>query len=519
MKVVTVDEMRRIEAESQACGISTDRLMENAGLAVAEQIRHALGELKSEHLVILVGPGNNGSDGLIAARHLDDWGARVHVYICGKRPKPDVHLRELLDRAADVREVVDESFLQGLERAMDSATIVIDAMLGTGRSRALNGVIGAACAAVKAAKDQRPFLRIMALDVPTGLDADDGSIDEATPRADATIALGYPKVGLFLFPGAAHVGHLYVADIGIPSGLDSDVGLEVASPNWVATRLPKRPISANKGIFGKVLVVAGSSNFIGAANLACAGAVRTGAGLVTLATPRSLIPAVATALPEVTYVPLPEVAWGEVDGPTAAGEILNTLPSYDSVLIGPGLGQGAGSVSMVTNIFLGLIESELPRFVIDADGLNILSSIPRWWRRFPGAVVTPHPGEMARLTGQTVREVECGRIGVSRGARDLWDTNVLLKGAYSIITGDSKTMINPFANPALATAGTGDVLGGIVASLVAQGLMGFEAAVVGAYLHGTAGEDVREVMGDAGSAASDLLKHIPPVIKRLRAIY
>ena len=517
MKVVTVDEMRSIEAASEAHGTSTAQLMENAGLAVAEQARDALGDLKSEHIVVLVGPGNNGGDGLVAARHLDDWGARVHVFVCGKRSAGEAHLEELRDRAADVREFSGESQLAELKPVLESATMVIDAILGTGHARPLQGVIGAVCAALNEAKAERRELLIMALDVPTGLDADTGVVDEATPMADATIALGYPKVGLFLFPGADRVGHLYVADIGIPPGLDDDVGLEVASPGWAAARLPKRPISANKGTFGKVLVVAGSASFIGAANLACAGAIRAGAGLVTLATPRSLVSAVAAALPEVTYVPLEEAGWGEVDGPRAADQIIEALPAYDSVLVGPGLGQGGGSTHLVTRLIESLPPDCKAKFVVDADGLNILSQVSAWWTKLPGAVVTPHPGEMARLMGRSVGDVQASRIDVARGAAASWDGTVLLKGAYSVVAGSgTRAIINPFANPALATAGTGDVLAGVVASLLAQGLEAFEAAVVGAYLHGAAGEDLRDALGDSGVAASDLPMRIPTVMQRLR---
>ena len=200
MRVVTVDEMRRIEAESEARGVSTAQLMENAGLAVAEQARDALGDLKSEHVVVLVGPGNNGGDGLVAARHLDDWGARVHVYVCGERPANDPHLETLRDRVADVREIRTDAPSAELRRALDNAAMAIDAMLGTGRSRPLQGPIAAACGALTEAKAARRGPFILALDVPTGLDADTGAVDPATPAAEATVALGYPKVGLFLFP-------------------------------------------------------------------------------------------------------------------------------------------------------------------------------------------------------------------------------------------------------------------------------------------------------------------------------
>ena len=359
---------------------------------------------------------------------------------------------------------------------------------------------------------------MLAVDVPSGLDADTGACDAATPYADMTVTLGFPKVGLLLFPGAGRVGRLVVEDIGIPEELAADVDLGLLEAPWVASGLPVRPLDAHKGTFGATLVVAGSSRYVGAAGLASAAAVRSGAGRVTLATPRSLIPAIAPMVPEITYIPLEELDWGVVKSVEAAKQILAELPAFDSILIGCGLGQSPSVVDMVEQLLFGMPQNVSVRLIIDADGLNILSRVPNWWRRIQAdTVVTPHPGELRRLTDKSVDQIEGNRVKAAREAATGWRKTVLLKGAYSVIaTPDGRAYINPFANASLATAGTGDVLAGIIAGLMAQGLTGEQAAAVGAYVHGEAGDLRRAEIGDSGLAASDLLPLIPQAMRKLR---
>jgi len=518
VKVVTVQQMHALEAECERGGVSTDRLMENAGLAVAEQARKLVGALKGEHIAVLAGPGNNGGDGLVAARHLNDWGARAHVFLCAPRKEGDPKLEQLRDLAVDIVELQGAGELQTLERALGSSALVIDAVLGTGRSRPLEGSIRAALELLQAAKRSRPSLQVLALDTPSGLDADTGACDPATPYADVTVTLGFPKVGLFNFPGAGRVGRLVTADIGIPAGLADAIQLDVASDAWVRSILPARPLNANKGTFGRVMVVAGSATYIGAAYLACAAAIRAGAGLVTLATPASLVPVIAAQLPEVTFLPLEEAEPGVMKGVESARQVHQALTGYNTLLAGCGVGLRPQTSEMVRHLLSSLPSSLSVRVVVDADGLNILAQSPNWWRRLSAeAVLTPHPGEMRRLADQSVEEIQAERLKAAREAAVRWRKTVLLKGAYSIIVmPEGQAVINPFANPALATAGTGDVLAGLVAGLLAQGLSTFHAAAAGAYLHGAAGEIVRDETGDMGAAASDLLPAIPRAIRRLR---
>ena len=519
MKIVTSSQMRELEQGAETRGVSTDRLMQNAGLAVAQRARNTLGEVRGEHVTIIIGPGNNGGDGLVTARHLTHWGARVHVYLCARRKEGDPLLEELRDLVVDIGEVAEAGENAAYVRALAMSSLVLDAVLGTGRSRPLEGAPRIALTLVQEAKQRRPQLRLLALDVPSGLDADTGAADPATPSADVTVTLGFPKVGLFTFPGVAMVGRLEIADIGIPEDLGQDVPLELATPELVRTLLPERPPGANKGTFGRVMVVAGSSQYIGAAYLACSGAIRAGAGLVTLATPRSLVPIIAAQVPEVTYLPLQESEWGVPEGTMSANSIIEAIQGYDALLIGCGLGQAPATAKMLRHVLKALPPDLEHRVVVDADGLNILAKTSNWWKEVPrDAVITPHPGEMSRLSGSSVEEIQGDRIASARDGASRWGKTVLLKGAYSVAAGtQGQVLLNPFANAVLATAGTGDVLAGMLASLLGQGLNPLDATAAAAYLHGAAGELVRERLGDAGATASDLLPCIPSAIRNLRS--
>jgi NAD(P)H-hydrate epimerase len=263
------------------------------------------------------------------------------------------------------------------------------------------------------------------------------------------------------------------------------------------------------------MVVAGSANYIGAAYLASAGAARVGAGLVTLAAAQSLIPAVAARLAEAVYIPLPESEPGVVV-PEAAG-LSKSARDFDAVLIGPGLGQRAPALSFTTRLLNGI---EKARLVLDADALNVLAEMPEWWTRLDfDAVLTPHPGEMARLAGIPIENVQAGRVGLAVQKAAAWNKTVVLKGAFTVVAArDGRCRVSPYANAGLASAGTGDVLAGAIAGLLAQGLSLFDAASLGVFLHARAGEKVRQELGDAGMLASDLLPELPRVIKELRGL-
>ncbi len=516
MKILTVDQMRQVEQDGAKIGVSTDMLMENAGKAVAEEVRQILGTIDKQGILILVGPGNNGGDGLVAARHLHDWGAKATVYLCAQRAENDANLGLVQERGIACIEATQDEGMGRLSELLSSASAAIDALFGTGKTRPLSGIFTQVLEKVSWARRKYPGLRIIALDLPSGLNADTGDVDPACLYADYTITLGFPKPGLFNFPGVERIGKLTIVDIGIPTYLAEQATTELITGEWASLVLPKRPLEANKGSFGRVLVTAGSINYIGAAYLACSGAIRVGAGVVTLATATSLQPILASKLTEVTYLPLPESQPGIISL-KAVKLIRQQLNYYKVLLLGCGLGQSQSVMQFIKAILVRL-KLALPFLVLDADALNTLAKIPSWWQELTDdAILTPHAGEMARLTGLSIDDVQSDRVGTAKRAALEWHKTIVLKGAGTVIAApDGRCRISPIANPGLASAGTGDVLTGAIAGLVAQGLSLFDAAACGVYLHGKAGEVVKAELGDAGMIASDLLPVLPLVIKQLK---
>ncbi len=519
MKIVTVAQMRRLEEACAHEGISTDTLMERAGLQVARMAQNTLGTVAARHILVLVGPGNNGGDGLVAASHLQRWGARVTAYLATRRPAKDLKLAQALNRGVIVSSTDEDTNFAILEGELNRYALIIDAVLGTGRGRPLEGSLKEVLLRLTAAREQRSSLVVMALDLPTGLNADTGAVDPACPGADVTVALGYPKLGLYLFPGASMVGRVEVVDIGIPSHLAENIDLELLTPPWVASTLPTRAINSHKGVFGHTLVIAGSRNYVGAAYLASQGAARVGPGLVTLASPQGIYPTLASKLTEVIHLPLPDDEAGMVSADGAC-LIKDVLANYSALAVGCGLGQSEGVTEFLQKLLLEEPPPSIP-VVIDADGLNGLAKIEGWWHdlRSP-TVLTPHPGELSTLTGIPTPEIQADRICAVRQWAAEWRQVVVLKGAHTLVAaphdGSVICRVNPFANPALASGGTGDVLTGTIAGLLAQGLNPEVAAACGVYIHSAAGERVREELGDTGTLAGDLLPLLPKVIKGLR---
>ena len=366
------------------------------------------------------------------------------------------------------------------------------------------------------AQAHRRALRTLALDVPTGIDADTGEADANTLEADATVTFGHPKHGHFRFPAAGRTGRLIVADIGTPEELAADIAEEVVTTAWAQSHLPRRPLDAHKGSFGRVLALAGSRSYVGAAQLACLGAARSGAGYITLAVTPAVQSLVAARLTESTFLLLPEDGDG-VSDPEAAGVLREVMPACDALLVGCGLGQQETTRRLLDRLLLSPEPLPLPT-VIDADALNFLASADGWWERLQAdAVLTPHPGEMARLMSCSIGDIEADRIGTARRAAAAWGVTTLLKGAFTVAAApDGSVRVLPFANPALATAGTGDVLAGCISGLLAQGLGTFDAATLGAFLHAAAGELAAEAVGEAGVVAGDLPPLLPRAIRGLR---
>ena len=516
MKLVTVAEMRALEAAAVAAGVSQAQLMEEAGLAVAQEAWMLLGTLEGRRILVLAGPGNNGGDGLVAARHLSDWGAEVLVYL-PKGHREASRLEEL--RAREI--VVVEGGAPGdLDSPLASADLVVDALLGIGKLRALeaNDPIAAMLDRLAAARQAYTPPKLVAVDLPTGIDADTGAVDPHTVVPDVTVTFGFPKVGMYQSPGSAFVGRVQVIDIGIPKAATESVGLELLTSRWAKETLPARPEDANKGTFGKLLIVGGCERYVGAPRLAAMAAYRAGAGLVTVACPRPIQPVIAAGIAEATWLPLAGAEDGGLTG-EAALVLRNEWRGFEAAVVGPGMGNTEDTRALTWAV-LPDVALDLPRgVVIDADALNALASLPDGAERVPGsAVLTPHPGEMARLMGITTGAVQERRLEVAREAAVRFGCTVVLKGAHSVIAAhDGRTALSPFANPLLATAGSGDILAGMIGAYLAQGLAPFEAACLGVYLHGAAGESLRTQYGTSGLLAGELAGRLPQVVKEITA--
>ncbi len=538
MKITTTDQMREIEKEADSQGLTYAIMMDNAGKAVAREIWKRFGA-RDKSVLVLVGPGNNGGDGLVAARHLHDEGAKVRLYLWKRKLRGDDNFRLTQQREIPYLRADDDQDLQQLKSLLAETDIAVDALLGTGVTRPIRGVLGDILDVLKQKRSELKGTapQVVAVDVPTGLDCDSGDVDPATVPADLTVTLALPKRGFYSFPGSDYLGELVVSDIGIPPSLTAHLPLQLLDPELVKGMLPHRPRRAHKGTFGKALIAAGSPNYTGAAYLASAAATRVGTGLVTLCLAQSLHPILASKLTEVTFLLLPHDLGALV--PQATKLLQERLPEYDALLVGPGLGLEDSTVEFVHQLLatkpgaserkLGFVpasreerkeaeEKGLPPLVIDADGLNALARAPRWWESLAAkAVVTPHPGEMSRLLECSLEEVESDRVATAQKAAQEWKQVVVLKGAHTVIAApDDRLAISPFANPGLASAGTGDVLAGSIVGFLAQGLSPYEAAVAGVYVHGAAGEMATTAMGNAGTVAGDLLPFLPRVLKKIR---
>jgi len=531
MYIVTTAQMQAAEKTANAAGLRYAQLMENAGQAIATVIQQKF-NVADESVLVLVGPGNNGGDGLVVARHLSLAGAYVTVYIWN-RPNLESDLNwKLLDNAGVnsivSREATNVTMLTSL---LINANIIVDALLGTGVSRPIEGGLAKLLDQTKSMIAARRVVTesrlielqhsqfeahvtpmVIAIDVPSGLNSDTGIADPYTLNADLTVTLAAVKQGHILMHGPEVTGSLIVADIEIKTEhYPSDVTLEMATALKVRGMLPPRPLTAHKSTFGRALLVAGSVNYTGAAMLAARAAARSGVGWVTLACPQVIYPILASRMLEATYLPWPS------DAPDEAYQILSkNMSQATSILIGPGLGLNENTIKLIL-AFLDQHTTPLPPLVIDADGLNILAKQPTWWELLPPySILTPHVGEMARLMNSSIKIVQSNRLTVAKEMAAQWGQVVLLKGAYTIVAApDGQSMVLPFATPALAKAGSGDVLSGVIVALRAQGVAPFEAAVAGAYLHGLAGTLAGHSLGVMSVIAPDLINFLPAAIREV----
>lgn len=515
MKVVTAAEMRKIDQDTiDGIGIPGIVLMETAGSEIVRAIERHYPD--AQRIGIFVGKGNNGGDGLVIARQLAHIGRKVHICLVSPPDNFKGEAHTNLDIAYNLR-------LRIVETLTDITTYVsnhrcellVDAIFGTGLYSDVREPIATIINEIN-----NLHIPVLSVDLPSGLNADTGSPLGTCVQADRTVAIGLPKRGLLLQPGADLAGQLEIVDIGFPLHVINAQNINV---NWTTEKeaanwLPPRASDSHKGSYGRVLVIAGSTGMTGAASLTSEASLRAGTGLVTLAIPKSLNAILEVKLSEVMTLPLPETENGSL-AESATQSILEYAEKTKSVLaIGPGLSQHPETVALVHQLIKENREQVLElRMVVDADGLNALAKanelIPLLSEE---TVLTPHLGEMARLTDTPIPTLAADRISTAEEFAQEYGLTLVLKGAPTITANpNGKVWINSTGNPGMATAGMGDVLTGVIAGLIAQKVSSATAATLGVYLHGLAGDIAAETNGMHGLIASDVLKSIPQAISSL----
>ncbi len=536
MKLVSVAEMKAIEQEANERGISYDTMMDRAGNGVAKIIQRLYPADSEKMITALVGTGNNGGDALIALSVLSRSGWKVRAYLAKERPD-DLMISELLAAGGEVEIYKQDKKNVTLNSWLSNSDVLLDGLLGTGVKLPLDSPFKDI---LRIVQDHSGNYKIIAVDCPSGVNCDTGETAEECLTADITACMQAVKVGLLAFPAYQCVGMLEIVNLDLPSDLKSEevVKREVATSECVRRLLPKRPLQAHKGTFGTALIVAGSINYPGAAYLAGEASYRIGTGLVKMAVPGPIFSALAGQFPEATWLVLPHDL-GVIQS-NAATVIQQNLDKVTALLLGPGWGKEETTREFLEKIIKGKSRNEreksgigfvmldndeenftkslLPPMVIDADGLKLLIKIKNWAKCLPPeTVLTPHPGEMSVLTDLSIQEIQTRRLEIASETSVKWGHIVVLKGALTIVAApDGRLSIVPIANPALARAGTGDVLAGIITGMLAQGIRPYEAAVAGVWIHAQAGIEASEKIGHpAAVMAGDLLNAIPTVLSRL----
>jgi len=503
MKLVTTEQMRSLDrAAIEDYGIPGVVLMENAGRAVAEAAAQMLDD--SGRVVVVCGRGNNGGDGFVAARHLSNQSVAVEIYLLAAiddlegDAATNCHIAQQM--SLPIFENPDQATL---EAAVNSADLVIDAILGTGISGEVRGAAREAIEAIN-----QSTAPVVAVDIPSGISGDTGQVMGVAVRADCTLTFGLPKVGHYCYPGRDHCGEIELVDISLPAALvaAADLPTNLTTTQDVAAMLPPRWADMHKGEAGRLLIVAGSPGMTGAVAMAGLAAVRSGAGLVTVGIPESLNDILEVKCTEVMTLPLPETVQGSLDQ-EAMDEILEFAEGCDAVALGPGLSQ----VPETAELARQLIERISVPLVVDADGLNACAGASEALQsRKTPTVITPHPGELSRITGQSIADIQQDRVSAARQAAHDLQCIVVLKGAGTVTANpDGQVWVNPTGNAGMASGGVGDVLTGVIGGLLAGGGDAMKAAISAVYCHGLAGDLAEDYCGQRALIASDLLVQLP----------
>lgn len=513
MKVVTADTMRRMDARAmQEYGIPGVVLMENAGLRVVEEIQK-MGISKGRPVVVVSGKGNNGGDGFVIARHLLNQGVKVKVFAFAleEEYRGDALVNFLILKHMGVEpiHILKQEDLQVLKKELLHAQLVVDALLGTGVASAVRGLMGEAIDLVNQAGK-----RVVSVDIPSGIHGDTGEVLGRAVKAERTVTFALPKQGLFLYPGAEYAGKIVAGDISMPRAVmeDPEVLVNLITRDMVRELLPRRKPNSHKGTYGRIFILGGSPGLTGAPAMAGQAALRSGSGLITVGIPAGLNPVLESKLTEVMTYPLPETLDQGLSS-NALKPVLDLLKDYDAAGIGPGVHPDREAYTLLE----GILKNTPVPLVLDAGALTLLSGNLSLLKEAPHPLVlTPHPGEMARLLNTTVVEVEKDRLNTAKKFAETWQVTLVLKGARTLVALPSgEVYINTTGNSGMASGGTGDVLTGLLTGLMGQGISSKDAALAGVYLHGLAGDRSAALLGEAGLAATDLIEELPDAINLL----
>jgi len=513
MKVVTSQQMREIDRKAiEENNLSGLILMENAGLRIFQSLKNIYPGLRLKKVIVFAGSGNNGGDGFVVARHLYNYGVKVKVFLLAPFNKTKGEAGENLNtiNKMGVELIETETTkLEEIQEAIQNSDLIIDAILGTGLQGKVTGLKAKVIDLINITNKE-----VVAIDVPSGLNADSGKIEGPCIKATHTITLALPKIGLLLFPGASYAGKVTVEDIGIPSYLlkNNKIKTNMVTKEIVKSLLPFRSNYSHKGSFGKVLILAGSVGMTGAAYLASEAAMRSGAGIVVLGIPRSLNPIMEVKLTEVITLPLSETEKQSL-GEEAEETISKLMKNYSVLGIGPGISRQAETQRLVRKV---IEKSNIP-LVIDADAIYALSEDTSILKKTKTPlVITPHPGEIAKLINKDIDYILNNQLDITREIAKEFGIVVILKGARTIIANkEGEVYINVGDNSGMATGGAGDVLTGIICSLIAQGADNFSAAIAGVYIHSLAGNLARDIKGERGMIAGDILSQVPKAFLNL----
>ncbi|CAB1071487.1 carbohydrate kinase [Alkalispirochaeta odontotermitis] len=514
MILVTANEMQAMDRQTiEDFGVPGMVLMENAGRGATRFLLEQFPDIGNSKVGVIAGRGNNGGDGFVIARYLKQKGIQVQVLLLAEssRVRGDAlaNLKLLNSLQVPVVEIPDEASFSDFKSQMQDLDIWIDAILGTGLNSDVTGYFKTIIDFINGY--EKP---VFAVDMPSGLNSDNGQPCGTCIRAAATATFAYAKTGHMVLPGTEYTGKLKVIDIGIPPHIAAAVGPRhfLITADLIRPQLIVRPQGAHKGSTGHLLVIAGSTGKTGAATMTSMAALRTGAGLVTLGAAESLNPALEGQLMEAMTVPLPECDSG-ILGESAFSAVQQELTGKRCLAIGPGLGQADDTQKLIRKI---IRHSEVP-VVVDADGLNNMAGAVKDFKHAKAPIIlTPHPGEMARLMDTAVSEIQRNRIECSRQFAVRHNVNVVLKGAATIVAHpDGKVYINPTGNAGMASGGMGDVLTGMIAGLIVQGMSPQAACRAGVYLHGAAADSLAETIGPYGYLAGEVMNSIPGEIKKV----